>query len=102
MMSRQAAVDKAQDMLQTGKLPDTAAANVEIVKMMGVQIVSGKMSRDVRSALNGAVKIGRIGHLKKDGLLPEAYFHPNSKSEAIHQRKQIAAQSLQSILKTCI
>ena len=97
----QAATEKAQDMLYKGELSDTAAANVEIVRMMGVRIVS-KIPSDVRKALNAAVKEGRLGHLKKDGLKPEAYFHPNSKHIALDMRTRQAYESAQSILKLCV
>jgi hypothetical protein len=101
MMCLQAATEKAQDMLYKGELADTAAANVEIVRMMGVRIVS-KIPSDTRKALNAAVKEGRLGRLKKDGLKPEAYFHPNSKHIALDMRNRQARDSAQSISKVCV
>jgi hypothetical protein len=101
MQCLQAATEKAQDMLYKGELADAAAANVEIVRMMGVRIFR-KVPSDLRKALNAAVKEGRLGHLKKNGLLPEAYFHPNSKNNAIGMRQREAREAAQSIMKTCV
>ena len=102
MMGQQAAIEKAQDMLYKGEIADAAAANVEVVRMMGVRIISGRISADCRKALNAAVKEGRLGRLKKDGLLPEAYFHPNSKANALDMRKRQAYESAQAIMGVCV
>ena len=44
-------------------------ANVRKVEMMQVELVT-KLPMEVRRALNEAVKAGRLGRLKKDGLRP--------------------------------
>jgi len=51
-------------------------ANVEIVLRQRVMLVTQSIPRDVRKVLNAAVKEGRLGHIKKSGYKPEAYFHP--------------------------
>lgn len=51
-------------------------ANVEMVKMQRVRLVTGRVPAQVRKALNAAVKCGELGHMKKDGHKPEAYYHP--------------------------
>jgi hypothetical protein len=51
-------------------------AHVMMVKAQRVKLVSSRLPRDVRSALNAAVKRGELGHMEKEGHKPEAYFHP--------------------------
>lgn len=54
-----------------------AEANVEMVRAQRVRLVTRRIPADVRRALSGAVKTGRLGHKKKEGMRPEAYFHPD-------------------------
>lgn len=102
MMCLQAATDTALNMVQIGELPDMNAANVQIVRLMGVRIIRGKVPRDIRKALNAAVKEGKLGHLKKEGLKPEVYFHPNSRQNAIAERNKAVREATQALLKVCI
>jgi hypothetical protein len=51
-------------------------AHVQMVKAQRVKLIECRLPRDVRAALNAAVKRGELGHVKKDGHKPEAYFHP--------------------------
>ena len=53
-------------------------ANVQLVLQERFRVVH-KLPAAVRKALNAAVKSGMLGHLKKDGVKPEVYFHPNFK-----------------------
>jgi CRISPR/Cas system-associated endonuclease/helicase Cas3 len=96
MMCLQAATDYAQDKLSTG-----AEANVLIVRMMGVRLITATMPSDTRKALMAAVKEGRLGRLKKDGLRPEAFYHPNAKGEAISQRDRAFRRAVDAIAKVC-
>lgn len=68
-------VEHLIDMTQRGEMT-ADQANVEKVKMARVQLVTTKIPAQVRKALNAAVKRGELGHIKKDGHKPEAYFHP--------------------------
>jgi hypothetical protein len=101
MMDLHSATEKARNMLSDGLLSDLTEANIEIVRMMGVRIITGRVPADSRKALNAGVKSGKLGKLKKDGLKPEAYFHPNSKANAIAARNKIAAQSIAAIQSVC-
>jgi len=76
-----------------------AEANVEVVRMIGVQLVTGKMSRDTRAGLMAGVKAGKIGRLKKDGRKPEAFFHPNSKWKAMEARDKHERETLEAVAK---
>jgi hypothetical protein len=77
MMSRlsQNHVEHLTDMVQRGVMT-ADQANVEKVRMARVLLVTTKLPAQVRKALNAAVKGGELGHIKKDGHKPEAYFHP--------------------------
>lgn len=49
--------------------------NVEMIRAAGHRIIRGRIPREVRTELMAAVKAGELGHLKKDGLKPEIFFH---------------------------
>lgn len=74
-MSRQNDITHLVDMVQRGEMT-ADQANVYQVRMDRVRLVIGRMPLDVRRALSAAVKRGELGHKKKDGHKPEAYYHP--------------------------
>lgn len=74
-MNDQNTIERLQDQHDCGQL-STAEANVEMVRAQRFRLVKNRLSRDVRAALNDAVKRGNLGHMKKDGHKPEAYYHP--------------------------
>jgi hypothetical protein len=84
MHSRSNAIEIAQGLMEKGLT--AAEANVEVVRMIGVQLITAKMGRDTRAGLMAGVKAGKIGRLMKDGHKPEAFFHPNSKWKAMEAR----------------
>lgn len=61
MTTYQNAVEIAKDKMQQG-LISVDEANVLIVQLIGVRVVSGKMPSQVRKALNEAVKNGKLGY----------------------------------------
>jgi len=79
---------------------DSQTRNVQLIMSEGFRLV-GRMPAEVRKELRAAVKTGVLGHLKKDGLLPEAFFwniHPHCYSvldarqrEALHSVSCIAS-----------
>jgi len=86
-----------KDMMDRGIwTPDQA--NVEKVRMQRVLIVA-KLPREVRNALNTAVKAGYLGHKKKDGYRPEVYYHPDFEYLANARRNEIAADCLRAVAK---
>jgi hypothetical protein len=87
-MGRQNTIERLLDRLDGGALT-ADQANVELVRAERVRIVWGRLPRQLRNAFNAAVKAGRLGHLKKAGLKPEAYFHPSFAYLAIAERNQI-------------
>jgi hypothetical protein len=96
MISLSNATETASCMLESGQVKDVAEANVMIVRLMGVRIIDSPLPRDVRSALSAAVKDGRLGRLPKKGPLPEAFFHPNGRSNAIADRERFARDALEA------
>lgn len=98
MTSRQNGLDYVRDQMQQGKMT-AAEANVLMVQMEGVRLVTGRLMADVRKALNAAVKAGELGHIKKEGLKPEAYHHKNARAKALEARNRAAADSVKSICK---
>lgn len=73
--------------LEKGEIT-TEEANVLHVRSERVTVVA-HLRREVRSALNKAVKAGKLGRLPKKGLFPEVYYHPNFWKDAIATRKKI-------------
>jgi len=73
-MRNQNDTERLQDQLQRG-LITADQANVLMVRNERVRVIS-KLSKDVRAALNKAVKNGDLGHMKKEGKKPEVYYHP--------------------------
>jgi hypothetical protein len=99
-MDQQQALKYAQGMIDAGM--SVADANIELVRMMGVRIVSSGLDRGTRLALMAGVKGGRLGRLPKSGTRPEAFFHPNALWNAKEQRDRIANAAIRSLLNICI
>jgi len=97
MTGQQTAIETARGLMDNGM--SAAQANVEVVRMMGVRLVEAKMQMETRRALMDGVKAGKLGHLKKDGLKPEAFFHPNSEASAKESRNKAANASIQAIAR---
>ncbi len=95
-MSQQAALIEVRDALERGEI-QRGQANVFMVQLQGVRIVNGPMPRQVRNELLAAVKTGELGHLKKDGLKPEAFCHKNAIADAKEKRNEIAMRSINAL-----
>ena len=91
----QNSIEHIKDMVNLGKMT-ASQANVEIVRASRVFIVS-KLPRDVRSALNEAVRDGLLCHKKKDGLLPEVYYHPSFEYLVNGERSREAERAIKAI-----
>lgn len=100
-MNQRAAIDIAKGMLEKGELPDVAAANVYVVKLMGVLVVT-KLPREVRSAYMAAVKAGELGRLPKKGLAPEVFFHKNARGTAIETQERIFRQAVENLRRVFV
>ena len=89
-----------QDMVQQGKMT-ADEANVEMVLTERVRIVSGSMPKQVRKALNEAVKCGKLRHIKKSGNKPEAYYHPNFEYLAKQEISKREKEVINAMLEVC-
>lgn len=85
---------------QSGEI-SSAEANVQMVEAEGVRVVRGRIPKEVRSALHAAVREGRLGHIKKEGLLPEVFFHRNGRANALEARNRVVRSAAESIGKVC-
>ncbi len=74
-----------------------AESHVEQVKLKRVLLVTNSLSKVVRAALNGAVKMGDIGHVKKTKDYPEAYYHTSFKNSMEQDRKEYKASQLRAL-----
>jgi len=100
MHSYQDALDIATNKMQTGEMT-ADQANVYIVQLMGVRVISNKLPASVRKALNAAVKIGELGHIKKEGLKPEVYHHKNARGNALAIREREMRNAMQAVGNVC-
>ena len=73
--------------------------NVENILASATRVIHGPIPRQVRAELMAAVKAGVLGRLKKDGLKPEIFFHPDHKNGAIERQKREAEYAISCIRK---
>ena len=73
--------------------------NVENILAQATRVIRGRIPAQVRKELRAAVKAGVLGHLKKDGLKPEIFFHPDHKNGAIERQNREAEYSIACIAK---
>jgi len=73
--------------------------NVSNILSQGARLIRGKVPAAVRGQLRAAVKAGVLGHLPKDGLKPEAFYHPNNRNTAVWMRDAEAAYAVSNIAK---
>jgi len=71
--------------------------NVEGILSQATRVVRGRIPFSVRQELMNAVRAGVLGHLKKDGLKPEMFFHPDHRQGAIERQASEAAYSISCI-----
>lgn len=71
--------------------------NVEQILVRAHRVIRGRIPAQVRKELMVAVKAGVLGHLKRDGLKPEIFFHPDHKNGAIERQAREAAYAVQCI-----
>lgn len=86
MQDQQNNRERLLDKLDRGEIT-VDDANVQLVRQERFRVVN-RLPAAVRKALNAAVKSGQLGHLPKDGVKPEVYFHPNFEYLAIAERNK--------------
>ncbi len=76
---------------------DDYGPNVANILVHGSRKIVGRIPAQVRAQLRSAVKDGVLGHVAKDGLLPEMFFHPAHKNSAMEVRQREAAYAVDCI-----
>ena len=100
MKLKQNDLDHILDMVEQGKLT-ASQANVEKVRRHRVLLVTSSLPADVRKALNNAVKRGVLGHIKKNGMKPEAYYHPTFEYLVAGERNAHESEALKALRSVC-
>jgi hypothetical protein len=73
--------------------------NAMNIRKHATRVINGKIPQRVRTELMAAVKSGHLGRLKKDGLLPEVFFHPDHKNGAKEMQRREAEYKILCISK---
>ncbi len=81
---------------------DGCGPNAMNVRVAGTRVIRGPMPAQVRKELMSAVKLGHLGRIKKDGLKPEIFFHPDHKNAAIERQKREALYSVSCIASVMV
>ena len=101
MKLKQNDIERLNDLLERGIItPDEA--NIEKVKMARVILVTASLPAQVRRALNFAAKSGELGHIKKDRLKPEAYFHTSFDYLARSERARHERDTNNAVTSVCV
>lgn len=78
-------------------LPENIGPNVEQIRAQATRVIRGKIPAQVRKELMAGVKAGRLGRLKRDGLKPEIFFHPDHRNGAIDRQRTEAIYAIECI-----
>lgn len=62
--------------------------NVTNILVQASRVIRGRVPAQVRKELMAAVKAGVLGRLKRQGLKPEIFFHPNHLHGAIERQRR--------------
>lgn len=82
-----------------GCIDESFGPNVTNILVAATRVIRSRVPAQVRKELNAAVKAGVLGHLKRDGLKPEIYFHPDHLHGARGRQEREAAYSVSCIAK---
>lgn len=89
-------IEYLQDMVERGEI-SADEANVEKVLTQRVLIVKS-LPKSVRSALNAAVRNGKLRHKKKECHKPEVYYHPNFEYLANAERNRAEREMIEALI----
>ena len=81
---------------------DGMGPNAAAIAAAGMRVINGPVFAQVRKELSAAVKAGKLGRLKRDGLKPEIYYHPDHKNGAIERQKREAMHSVSCIASVMV
>lgn len=81
---------------------DPYGPNVMQIRCQATRVIRGTIPQQVRRELMAAVKVGGLGRLKKDGLKPEIFFHPDHFHGAVERQKTEALYSVNCIASVMV
>ena len=81
---------------------DDFGPNVANILASGTRVIRGRVPAQVRKELCAAVKAGVLGHLKKDGLKPEIFYHPDRANLAREIQSRHAMADIEAIAKVIV
>lgn len=87
--------------LEQGRLHEVAP-NAEQIRSQATRVVGCRVPQSVRQELRLAVKAGLLGHLPKDGLKPEIFFHPDHLHAARERQNREALYAVGCISKVMV
>lgn len=93
---------RAEKVVSPNGYSDSYGPNVAQILADGVRLIRGKVPASVRTDLREAVKDGVLIHIKKDGLKPEAFCHPNHRASAVRMREREAEHAIANIAKCAV
>lgn len=67
---------------------DDFGPNVANILAQASRVIRGRVPAQVRKELMAAVKAGALGRLKRQGLKPEIFFHPDHLHGAIDRQRR--------------
>lgn len=76
--------------------------NVTNILVQATRVVRGRIPAQVRRELMAAVKDGVLGHLRRNGLKPEIFFHPDHRHGAIERQRREAEYAIGNIAKVVV
>ena len=100
MELKQNDLEHIKDILQKGEIT-LEQAHVMMVMARRIMLVTSKVPSNVRKALNAAVKTCELGHVKKDGLKPEAYYNKTFEYLVAGERNAHARSVLTALAGIC-
>ena len=75
--------------------------NVQLVREQRLRIVY-RLPSEVRKELMAGVKAGHLGHLRKKGLMPEMFFHPDFEAAAHQKRLDEVRRAADALKAVCV
>jgi hypothetical protein len=95
-MNQQEVIELVKARIKSGEA-SADQANVEMVRIERVRLITSRVPASVRKELNIAVKAGRLCHIAKDGYRPEAYYHPEFDYMAKEERGNYADAQIRAL-----
>ena len=79
---------------QITELDGGVGPNAMLIRKHAMRVIKGRIPAAVRKELMAAVKMGKLGRLPKNGLLPEIFYHPDHLHSAKDRQKREAEYAI--------